>query len=72
MIDLQELFLKLSALFRSTYVCEHTIFLIKIVKNKFHSHLTDGQVEATITVAISNIKIDIEELARQKQSHVSH
>lgn len=40
-VNMQELFLKLSTLFESIHVCEHASSLIKIVKSKACSHLTD-------------------------------
>ena len=64
--------MRMTTLFGSTYVCEQSFSVMKQVKSKERSLLTDGHLEAIMRIAISNIEPDIEKLTKQKQCQVSH
>ncbi|KAE8742252.1 hypothetical protein FOCC_FOCC012224 [Frankliniella occidentalis] len=53
--QLKGLYRKMLALFGSTYVCEEFFSLMKIVKNRFRSRLTDEHLTAQLRVMARNI-----------------
>jgi hypothetical protein len=72
MVNLREIFLKISCLFGSTFICEHAFSLMKTIKSKSRTRLTDSHLESTLKIATTNIKIDIEQLSKEKQCQISH
>lgn len=72
MTNIRDHAMRMTTLFGSTYVCEQSFSVMKQVKSKERSLLTDGHLEAIMRIAISNIEPDIEKLTKQKQCQVSH
>jgi hypothetical protein len=61
-----------NALFGSTYVCEELFSKIKHSKSKLRSRLTGKHLQSELTVASSNIKVDICDLMKDKQCQTAH
>jgi hypothetical protein len=61
-----------SALFGSTYVYEQLFSKMKHSKSKLRSRLMDKHLQSELTVASTNIKVDICDLMKDKQCQTSH
>lgn len=64
--------LKTATLFGSTYLCEQSFSLMKQIKSKCRSRLSDTLLEGNLRIAISNIEPDIDRLLKNKQCQASH
>ena len=63
---------KMSCIFGSTYVCEQLFSKMKFTKSKMRTRITDTNLNATLRLASSKFKPDIEKISRQKQHQPSH
>ena len=63
---------RMPCIFGSTYVCEQLFLKMKFTKNKMRARITDDNLNATLRLASSGFKADIEKLAHRKQHHPSH
>lgn len=64
--------LKTATLFGSTYLCEQSFSLMKQIKSRGRSRLTDEHLEGNLRIAVSNIEPDIDRLVKNRQCQVSH
>lgn len=69
---LYELALQYTCRFGSTYVCEQAFSIMKIIKNKYRSSLTDDHLRRLILLATSQINPNIEDLVKKVQHQKSH
>ena len=67
--DLVTLFI---SLFGSTYSCEQLFSMMKNVKSKYRSLLTDNHLSGVLRIATSSTRADIDTLCKQKQCQISH
>ncbi len=64
--------MKMFTLFGSTYICEQTFSFMKLMKTLMRSRLTDEHLHQSLSLAVTGMEPDIEELTTQKQAHSSH
>ena len=64
--------IKYSCMFGSTYVCESLFSMMKYIKNKQRTRLTDSHLQALLAVATSSITPNFKNLGRQIQHQKSH
>ena len=64
--------LKFISLFGSTYSCEQLFSMMKNVKSKSRSLLTDNHLSGVLRIATSSTRADIDTLCKQKQCQISH
>ena len=55
-------------IFGSTYICESTFSLMKIVKSMERNRLTDDNLHYSLRLTTTEIDIDIDKLVREKES----
>jgi hypothetical protein len=56
----------------SNYRCEQLFSLMKNVKSRTMTHLTDEHLEGCMRIATAEVKPDIERTFKQKQCQISH
>ena len=64
--------LKFISLFGSTHSCEQLFSMMKNVKSKSRSLLTDNHLSGVLRIATSSTRADIDTLCKQKQCQISH
>lgn len=70
--NLRKCAFNLTALFRSTYLCECAFSHMKIIKSKYRSTMTDDHLLACLRLATSSYCPDYEILAASSQCRRSH
>ena len=63
---------KVASMFGSTYECEQLFSSIKVTKSKFRTQLNNGYLQDVVLLATSNLTLNLNKLASQKQHHISH
>ena len=58
---------KMLVLFGSTYICEQTFSVMKYVKSRYRSSLTDEHLSALLRISTSDIKPDFDTLVKAQQ-----
>ena len=71
-LNLSQQALKFISLFGSTYSCEQQFSMIKNVKSKSSSLLTDKHLSGVLRITTSSTRADIDTLCKQKQCQISH
>jgi len=71
--QLIDLGLKVCSMFGSTYKCESTFSIMKYIKSKYRSALTDESLSHLLRIATSNVSVDIPSLvAKMTHPQFSH
>jgi hypothetical protein len=60
------------SLFGITRVCEQLFSLMKNVKSKVRTRLTEVHLEDSLQITSSHIKADIDKFVKQKQCQICH
>ena len=58
--------------FGSTYRCEQAFSAMKLIKSRNRALLTDQHLNSLMTVAVTELKPDIDKLVKSVQKQVSH
>jgi hypothetical protein len=62
----------MSSVFDSKHLCEQLFSLMKNVKSRTRTRLTEEYLEGCMRIATSEIEYDIERLLKQKQCQIFH
>lgn len=71
--NIRNLALRMSTMFRSTYICEWTFSIMNVNKNKPWSNVTDQNLQAVLRIATRDIEQpNLDNIVKLIQSQPSH
>jgi hypothetical protein len=69
---LQNFSLEMLSLFGSTYICETAFSTMNIIKSRMRNRLDNYSLESCLSLSLTGLPIDTEELATQEHAQSSH